>query len=297
MTSDRPAPRFDFDDDERRFLADAGLPAGEEALFRECPSLPLLLAADEGALPPETHDRVASHLATCAFCRSLVQDVKEAGLGEPTAEEHERVRARIQSQTQQMKAPPPQTGASSWMTTAAGLALAASLVLVAGLAWYARSVQQRAGALEQELTPLRGAATDGQQRIAALEGQLAELRLQMAQPDGQANVPVVDLEPAGARRAAQGDRAFGIPAGARFVTLILQLDGGAADGLTADIRDASGAVRWSMEGLRASSLGVVTVLVPRTGVPDGNAVITLARVRDGRRVTLAEYRARFDRVP
>ena len=296
MTADRPSARFDFDDDERRFLADAGLRAGEESPFLACPPLPLLLAADEGALPPETQDHIASHLATCAFCRSLVQDVKEAGLGEPTADEAERIRARVQSQAQLRMAPRPQARESSWMATAAGLALAASLVLVAGLAWYARSEQQRADALEQELAPLRGAATDGQQRIAALEGQLAELRLQQAQPDGQANVPVVDLEPAGARRAAEAERAFGIPAGARFVTVILQLDGGAADGLTAEIRDASGAVRWSMEGLRASSLGVVTVLVPRTGVPDGSAAIALVRVRDGRRVTLAEYRARFDRV-
>lgn len=298
MTSDRPSPRFDFDDDEQRFLADVGLSAGQAAPFRACPPLPLLLAAGEGALPPDTQEHVTSHLASCAFCRSLVQDVKEAGLGEPTAEEDERIRTRIQSQAQVLTVPQPaRARTSSWTANTAGLALAASLVLVAGLAWYAHGAQQRADALEQELAPLRGAATGGQQRIATLEGQLAELRLQLAQPpEGQANVPVVDLEPAGARRAAEGARAFGIPADARFVTLILQLDGGAADGLAADIRDTSGTVRWSMEGLRASSLGVVTVLVPRTVVPDGSAVITLARIRDGRRVTLAEYRVRFDRV-
>ena len=297
MTSDRPSPRFDFDDDEQRFLADVGLPAGQEAPFQSCPSLPLLLAAGEGALPPETQESVTSHLATCAFCRSLVQDVKEAALGDATAEEHERIRARIQSQAQLLPAPQPARVRASWWTAnAAGLALAASLVLVAGLAWYAYAAQQRADALEQELTPLRGAATSGEQRMAALEGQIAELRLQLAQPrEGQANVPVVDLEPAGARRAAEGERAFGIPAAARFVTLILQLDGGSADGLSVEIRDAGGAVRWSMDGLRASPLGVVTVLAPRSVVPDGSAVITLVRVRDGRRVTLAEYRARFDR--
>ena len=293
MTVERPSPRFDFDDDERRFLADVGLPANEYAPFQTCPSLPLLLAADEGTLPPETQDDVASHLATCAFCRSLIQDVKEAGLGELTADEDERIRARIQSQSPLL---PAHASTSRWMSYGAGLGLAASMVLVAGLAWYARSSEQRADALEQQLSPLRSAATDGQQRIATLEGQLAELRLQLAEPGAQANVPVVDLEPAGARRAADGERAFAIPADARFVTLILQLDGGAADGLTADIRDASGAVRWSLDGLRASSLGVVTVLVPRGSVPDGNATITLGRVRDGRRVTLAEYRARFDRV-
>jgi len=297
MTSDRPSPRFDFDDDEQRFLADVGLPVGQEAPFRSCPPLPLLMAADEGALPPETLAHVTSHLATCAFCRSLVQDVKEAELGEPTAEEDGRIRARIQSRTQLLTAPlPAPARASRWTVHAANLALAASLMLVAGLAWYAHAARQRADALEQELAPLRGAATGGQQRMATLEGQLAELRLQLAQPpEGQANVPVVDLEPAGARRAAEGERAFGIPAAARFVTLILQLDGGSADGLSAEIRDAGGALRWSMEGLRASSLGVVTVLVPRSVVPDGSAVITLVRVRDGRRVTLAEYRARFDR--
>ena len=297
MTAERPSRRFDFDDDERRFLADVGLTANEEAPFQACPSLPLLLAADEGALPPETQDQVSSHLAACAFCRSLVQDVKEAGLGGPTAEEDERIRARIQSQGPLLAATTPvHARPSRWMSYGAGLGLAASMVLVAGLAWHARSSQQRADALEQQLSPLRSAATDGQQRIATLEGQLAELQLRLAQPDAQANVPVVDLEPAGARRAAEGARAFAIPADARFVTLILQLDGGVADGLIADIRDASGAVRWSLDGLRASSLGMVTLLVPRGSLPDGNATITLVRVRDGRRVTLAEYRARFDRV-
>ena len=170
-------------------------------------------------------------------------------------------------------------------------------MLVAGLAWYAYAAQQRTYGLEQKLAPLQGAVTTGEQRIAVLEGQLAELRLQLAQPpEGQANVPVVDLEPAGARRAAEGERSFGIPAAARFVALILQLDGGSADGLLVEVRNASGVLRWSMEGLRASSLGVVTVLVPRSVVPEGSAVITLVRVRDGRRLPLAEYRARFDRV-
>ena len=288
--------RFDIDDDERQFLADAGLPEG--APWRACPSLTVLLAADEGVLAPEAQTGVAGHLAECAFCRSLVQDVKEAGLGEPTADEHERIRARVHAQAASVQAPAP--ARRWWPVASQGFALAASLVLVIALGWYARSQQQKAGALEQTVGTLRESATQDQRRAAVLEGQVAALRLQVEQPGGEANVPVVDLEPLGARRSAEAPRRFGVPQNARFVTLILQLDAagnaGNADGLTVEIRDASGAPRWAMDGLRASSLGVVTVLVPRAAVPDGEASITLARTRDGRRVTAGEYRARFDRM-
>jgi len=161
------------------------------------------------------------------------------------------------------------------MTGTGGLLLAASLVMVVGLALYARALQQRAD---------------------TLEGQMAALQSRVDAPGGEANVPVVDLEPLGARRAGETARTFTVPNGARFVTLILQLDAaGAADGLAAEIRDAQGQLRWSVDGLRASALGVVTVLVPGTGVPAGEALISLAYRRDGRRVTAGEYRAQFVR--
>ena len=295
MTSN-VSPRFEFDDDDRQFMADVGLPSGGDAPFGACPPLSLLLAADESALPGDTQGAIATHLAGCAFCRSLVQDVKEAGLGGPTSEEDERVRARVRA----LVAPTPQVSPAKSRSFAmpGGLALAASAVLVAGLGWYARSQQQRVTGLEQTLAPLRAVAEQHQQRVAVLERQLAALQAQVDRPvEGQPNVPVVDLEPVGTRRVAETVRTFPIPSGARFVTVILQLDaGGGADGLSAEVRDAGGELRWSTDGLRASSLGVVTVLVPRSSLPDGDVAITLVRVREGRRVTLAEYRARFDRV-
>jgi len=51
----------------------------------------------------------------------------------------------------------------------------------------------------------------------------------------------------------------------------------------------------SVGGLRTSTLGVVTVLVPGSGMPAGEALITLVRTRDGRRTTAGEYRAQFIR--
>jgi hypothetical protein len=291
MTPD--SPRSDFDDDERQFLADAGLPDG--APWRECPSPALLLAADEGVLPPDAQERVGGHLASCAFCRSLVQDVKEAGLGVPADDEHERVRTRVRS-----LAPPAAAVRAPRWWSAPGLALAATVVLLVALGWYARSQQQKAGALEQTLGTLRERATQDERRASVLEGQLAELRVQVERPGGEPNVPVVDLEPLGSRRNSETTRSFGVPQDARFVTLILQTDGagnaGNADALTVEIRDARGETRFSIGRLRPSSLGVVTVLVPRGALPDGDTVIALVRTRDGRRVTVGEYRARFDRT-
>jgi hypothetical protein len=293
MTPD--SPRSDFDDDERQFLADAGLPDG--APWRECPSPALLLAADEGVLPPDVQERVGGHLASCAFCRSLVQDVKEAGLGIPADEEHERVRARVRSLATPAAAPGLPGQASRWWS-GSGLALAAALVLVVALGWFARAQQQKAGVLEQTLGTLRERATQDERRTSVLEGQLAALRVQVERPGGEPNVPVVDLEPLGSRRNSEATRSFGVPQDARFVTLILQTDGagnaGNADALTVEIRDARGETRFSIGRLRPSSLGVVTVLVPRAVLPDGEAAIALVRTRDGRRVTVGEYRARFE---
>jgi hypothetical protein len=287
----------DFDDDERQFVADAGLPDGA-APWHACPSLSLLLAADEGVLTPDTQERVASHVAGCAFCRSLVQDVKEAGLGVPTDEEHERIQARVRSEAVSAEVHGSAARPAQRWAGMQGLALAASLVLVAGVGWYAWSLQQRAGTLEQTLGTLRDSATQDQRRVAVLEGQLAALRAQVERPGGEPNVPVVDLEPLGARRASEATRRFSVPRNARFVTLILQVDGagnaGNVGGLTVEIRDERGEPRFSIEGLQASSMGVVTVLVPRAALPDGDAAITLVRAGDGRLVTVGEYRARFE---
>jgi hypothetical protein len=243
---------------------------------------------------------VSAHLAACEFCRSLVRDVREAGLGEPTATEHERILARLQGQAAAPPAAPVQAQpktARPWMTGTAGLLLAASLVMVVGLALYARALQQRADTLERTVvTGLRGALAHEQQRAATLEGQMAALQTRLDTPVGEANVPVVDLEPLGARRNRDTARTFSIPDGARFVTLILQLEAaGTDDGLVVEIRDAGGQLRWSAGGLRASALGVVTVLVPGTGMPVGEAVITLVRTRDGRRITAGDFRAQFVR--
>jgi hypothetical protein len=293
VTSERPSPS-DFDDDERQFLADLGVPGPGASPHRDCPRLPLLLAAHEGALPPEQQSRVEAHLASCPFCRSLVRDVEDAGLGTPTAEELERIRARVRAHGPSEQ--PPVHAPRRW-TSPPLLALAASLVAVVGLGLYTLSLQRKGDALERTLASLRDAATQGQQRVAVLEGQVAALREEVERPGGEANVPVVDLEPLGARRSDEASRSFTLPQNARFVTLILQVNGagnaGNVDVLTVEIHDARGELRWSFEGLRPSAAGIVTVLAPRGVLPDGDTVVTLVRTRDGRRLTVAEYRARF----
>jgi hypothetical protein len=299
VTSDRPSPS-DFDDEERRFLADLGVPDPDAPPHRDCPRLPLLLAAHEGALPQDQQSRVDAHLASCPFCRSLVQDVEDAGLGAPMAEELERIRARVRAHAAPEPAPVrvPVQAAGRW-TSPPPLALAASLLAVVSLGLYTLSLQRKGDALERTVASLRDASTQGQQRVAALEGQVAALREQVERPGGEANVPVVDLEPLGARRSDEASRSFTLPQNARFVTLILQVNGagnaGNVDVLTVEVHDARGELRWSFEGLRPSAAGIVTVLAPRGVLPDGDAVVTLVRTRDGRRLTVAEYRARFAR--
>lgn len=286
----------DFDDDERRFLEELRLPGGKSP-WRTCPPIDVLRAADEQALPPDAQERVASHLSGCAFCRSLVHDAKEAGLDAPTDEEHERIRARVRAQSAPAEAVPKRASAGR-LAGFQGLALAASLVLAATLGWYARAQSERAGDLERVLETIRDSAAREQQRSAVLEGQLAELREQAARPGGEANVPLVDLEPLGARRNSEATRSFAVPQNARFVTLVLQTEGagnaGNAGVLTVEIRDARGELRFSMDGLRATNVGIVTLLVPRPGLPDGEAAITLLRGGGGRRVTVGVYRARFE---
>lgn len=118
-------------DREGESAMDTRLHQHGEALRAEragCPHPELLLARDSEVLDQAVRDRLAAHVATCAACRRLVEDVDSLGLGDPDAAVEQRVQARV--------AGPARPGRAQLLSLAAGL------LLVSGLAvtlWYSRS--------------------------------------------------------------------------------------------------------------------------------------------------------------
>lgn len=118
-------------DREGEGAMDARLRQHGDALRAEragCPHPELLLARGSEVLDQGVRDRLAAHVATCAACRRLVEDVDSLALGDPDAAVEQRMHARV-------------TGRSR-LGRAQLLSLAAGLLLVSGLAvtlWYSRS--------------------------------------------------------------------------------------------------------------------------------------------------------------
>jgi len=88
-----------------------------------CPDSSLLLAAEEGMLDEATTARVRTHVAGCATCRLLLEDLASVLTDEPVGLAEARIRARISAGT------PGHRGVPLGWVIAAGLALAAGLVL------------------------------------------------------------------------------------------------------------------------------------------------------------------------
>ena len=60
-----------------------------------CPRPDKLVVVDEGVLPEATAAEIRDHIAGCAVCRQLQQDLRDSPLAEPTLEELTRVRKRV----------------------------------------------------------------------------------------------------------------------------------------------------------------------------------------------------------
>jgi tetratricopeptide (TPR) repeat protein len=84
--------------DEREFLEKyGGMLEALHARHRDCPSFKVLLASPAGVLPQETSQKVASHVGRCSFCRILLKEMAAGELPAATAEEKQRIRARVLS--------------------------------------------------------------------------------------------------------------------------------------------------------------------------------------------------------
>ncbi len=105
-----------FDADETAALDAIGWHAGGG----RCPDSALLLAAEEGVLPPELAARVSSHVSSCATCQMLVKDLAIV-LADDDADAAGRIRSRIDSGSSR------RARAAVWIGVA-GLAAAAAIV-------------------------------------------------------------------------------------------------------------------------------------------------------------------------
>ena len=106
-----------FDADETAALDALGWRAGGG----RCPDSALLLAAEEGALDTDVAARVREHVATCATCRLLVQDLAVVLAESDVEPAAARIRARIET------ASPRRARAPVWIGVA-GLAAAAAII-------------------------------------------------------------------------------------------------------------------------------------------------------------------------
>lgn len=81
----------DFDADELELHAVAGQPP------QACPPLNLLLAHQEGALPPELAERMQQHLDRCPLCPMLLADLATLPEAPFTSGQEQRIAARLPS--------------------------------------------------------------------------------------------------------------------------------------------------------------------------------------------------------
>jgi hypothetical protein len=294
-----PADRWpDGDPDERAFASDFRDPiASLEARTKGCPPLDLLLAADAGVLPDPTRREVDEHRQACVLCQQLLRDVRDAGLGEPIADDIARLRSRIDSARGQRARPH-----RGWSRSTA-LALAASLAAVAvtgGWAlWLFRQNQLLQGGANQapqaNVAQLQTELDAERARRQVLEGQIARLETDATSP--VVDVPLVDLEPVDALRGGTVP-VVQVPASARLLMLILATSTRSA-GREYDIEilDARNQVTWQGTGLKATSLGTVTLVVPRSVMPPGQAIVRLYTRAGSSRTLAHEYAVRLDVAP
>jgi hypothetical protein len=111
-----------------------------------------------------------------------------------------------------------------------------------------------------------------ERRSATLQARIDQL----SQP--QLNVPIVNLEPSGARRGdLSATPKVELPAGAGLVTVVLHLDQARKESSYAvEIRDAHGRSVWRGNGLVKSAFDTFTLALPRTPFPAGLYEIRLS---------------------
>ena len=222
-----------WDDDVRRLAraVEANLPAHPDA--------ETLVAHQRGELPQAEADALEEHLAWCRDCASLYRDVPWffEGEAEPVdpaerAADWSALEARLEEE-----APPAEARSVRRRTTGlrlmSGLAAALAVVLGGAVYWMVQA-----------------------------NGRVDELQ----RPRG--NVPIRDLAPEGAQRTPeQGPPTVSLERGAQLV-LDTSSDLGTGS-YQAQIEKQDGRVLWTIEGLRPSDYGTLTIGLPPASLPPG----------------------------
>jgi len=257
-----------------------------------CLPTEMLVAAAAPGATQEVRERVADHLVTCSRCAEEFRVLQELG---PWATEH----AHLVGESAHMPATATRrtfsTGrfGSVWSYATAAvlvLAVAALEVQVRQLQRENRALADRAPAASSGAPSPPASATldtriaEQQRTIAGLEQRVREAET----PD--LNAPIIDLEPADARRSASPTpRTPAIPAGARSVVFILNTAHPSA-GATYDVElvGAGNRVLWTGSGLKQSADRTLTLVVPRALLAEATRLRLYSRVGE-RRTLVEEY--------
>jgi len=189
-------------------------------------------------------------------------------------------------------------GPLRWLALAA--LIVATVALAVGLGRERRLETARVARLtdalaarETEMAEARAAAAENADQIADLRRTVETL----SRPE--ANVPIIDLLPAGVLRGHDSGRLTRIdfPPGAEHATLVLSVTGHVAhDAYTLRIEDSTGAIVWNGGDLRRSAHDTFTLSLPRSIVPPGDYRVRLLGVRAGREETIQTYAVRVRHI-
>ena len=174
----------------------------------------------------------------------------------------------------------PRFSAPRWAAAASVALAATSLVLALGLARQRSELRAAEGAraaLAGELVAREGERAALAARLATSERELAAGRSRPAAP--LADVPILDLVPAGADRGGPGERTT-VERAAGAVTLLLHPARRAAGaGYRLDIAGADGASLFEPIALAPNADGALTLHLPTADLPAGRLSLRLALER------------------
>lgn len=249
----------------------------------EHPSPDELLAYQAGELDDALGARLREHLAWCSECARTVVDLAawpDVELRDPELE---------RTATEE---------ADDWQAIRKRLGLAKEEAPVPAPVPFVRPPSADPAPARRAWGPVHLLAAALLLAVVGLSVQMA--RLSRRPPTPQANVFVVDLEPAGddaVVRTSDAARETKVPAGmGTVVFLLVRDDVRPFDDHAVELRGADGEIFWQTGGLVRAPEGGFSVAVPVAALPSDDVEIRLYGVgAGGERELLATYRTRVGR--
>jgi hypothetical protein len=180
-----------------------------------------------------------------------------------------------------------------WAAFAASLVLAVTVPLMLSLARQ-RDDWRNATANQTRL------AEEARRSAEALKTRLdrAEQTLSTRPSQTEARVGSIPVLALSLARGPQDPSSrFTIPASARLIVLTVEVDdASAAANYRATLATAAGAPIWSVDGFKASSSHDLGIVVPASSISNGDYILRLERVANGRVTTAGRYRFNVTRA-